>query len=159
MKPEYRSVFRNPAHFLAFGFGVGVLPGAPGTYGSLVAIPLVLLLQTQTLWIYALLTVISFVIGIYLCHVTARDLGVHDHPGIVWDEIVGMFISCYALPHGMLTLLAAFVCFRFFDILKPFPIRACDARIQGGCGIMFDDVLAGVYAWCTVQQGALWLLA
>ena len=149
-------VFRDPVHFLALGFGSGCAPKAPGTFGTLAAIPLYLLMQPLPLWIYLLLTVGGFALGVWICDRTARDLGVHDHPAIVWDEVIGYWITMIAAPSGWLWVIAGFALFRLFDILKPWPIRQADQQVGGGFGIMFDDVLAAVYAWL-VLQGLAWM--
>ena len=154
LSPE--SVFKNPVHFLAFGFGSGLAPKAPGTAGTLVAIPLYLVL-INWLNLYAYLGVIigAFVLSIYLCGRTASDMGVHDHGGIVWDEFVGFWITMILVPPTWYWLLAGFVLFRLFDILKTFPIGLLDKKVQGGFGIMLDDVIAGLYA-CAVLQTAMY---
>ncbi len=145
------AVWRNPVHFLAFGFGSGLAPKAPGTFGTLVAVPLYLLMTLLPLWGYLLVLVASAVLGIYLCGRTARDMGVHDHPGIVWDEFVGFWITMLLVPTDWYWILAGFVLFRLFDIWKPWPIRVVDQRVEGGLGIMLDDVLAGIYALLVLQ--------
>ena len=145
------SVFRNPIHFLAFGLGSGAAPFAPGTFGTLAAIPFYLLFTQLPLGWYLLLLIAMFGIGIYLCERTARDLGIHDHGGIVWDEFVGYWLTMAAAPQGWWWVLAGFVLFRFFDIVKPFPISWFDKHIHGGFGIMLDDALAGIYAWLCLQ--------
>jgi len=142
---------KNPVHLLAFGFGSGVAPKAPGTWGTLVAVPLFLLLQDLPLLAYLVVTVIVTLVGVWLCDVTAKELGVHDHPGIVWDEIAGYLITMIAAPAGWPWLVAGFVLFRLFDILKPWPIHAIDRGVDGGLGIMLDDVLAGVMAFACLQ--------
>ncbi|MCK3654714.1 phosphatidylglycerophosphatase [Pasteurellaceae bacterium Macca] len=139
----------NPIHFLAVGFGSGLIRPAPGTWGTvagfLVAIPL-WLLTTSPLF-FLLLTLVSFIVGCFICGKTSHDLGVHDDGRIVWDEIVAVFLMFGALPeYNALYYLLAFATFRFFDILKPFPIRYFDAKVENGFGIMLDDVLAGLYA-------------
>jgi phosphatidylglycerophosphatase A len=141
------SVWRNPWHFLAFGFGSGTLPKAPGTWGSLVALPFIPLWQMLPDWGYWLMLGITMLFGFWLCGKVADDLRVHDHEGIVWDEMVGMWITLWLVPEGWQWLLAGFLMFRFFDILKPWPIRWIDRHVHGGVGIMLDDVLAGVFAW------------
>ncbi len=141
----------NPIHLLAFGFGSGVMPKAPGTWGTLVAVPIFLLLQDLPMMAYLVVVLFTAVVGVWLCHVAAKDLGVHDHPGIVWDEIVGYLITMIAAPPGWLWLLIGFVLFRLFDILKPWPIRAIDHGVDGGLGIMLDDILAGVMALACLQ--------
>lgn len=146
-KPKFS--LANPVHFLALGFGSGLLKPAPGTWGTLAAIPvylLVLQIPGLTLWSYLGITVVAFVFGIYLCGKTARDVGVHDHGAIVWDELVGLMVSMIAVPPTLLNVLLGFLLFRFFDILKPWPIKALDLSVHGGFGIMIDDVIAGVIA-------------
>jgi len=145
------AIWRNPVHFLAFGFGSGLAPKAPGTFGTLAAVPLYLLMTLLPLPGYVLVLVLAAGLGIYLCGRTARDLGVHDHPGIVWDEFVGFWITMLLVPAHWYWILAGFVLFRLFDIWKPWPIRLVDRQVHGGFGIMLDDVLAGVYAWLVLQ--------
>jgi len=142
---------RDPRHFLALGLGSGLVPKAPGTMGTVVAVPLFLLLLNLPLWAYLLVLLTAFLVGIWLCEVTAQNLGVHDHPGIVWDEFVGYWVTMTAAPPGWLWLLLGFCLFRIFDILKPWPIRNVDRRVGGGFGIMLDDVLAGIYSWLVLQ--------
>ena len=146
-----KKIISNPVHCLAFGFGSGLSPKAPGTFGTLAAIPLYLLLSQLALPIYVGLLLASFAVGIYLCGKTARDLGVHDHPGIVWDEFVGFWLTMLVAPAGWLWIVLGFVLFRIFDILKPWPISFLDKRIHGGFGIMIDDVVAGLYALLILQ--------
>lgn len=148
----------NPVHLLAFGFGSGVGPKAPGTWGTLVAVPIFLLMQDLSLPVYLGLVAVITVLGIWLCDVTAKDLGVHDHPGIVWDEIAGYLITMIAAPSGWLWLVIGFVLFRLFDILKPWPIRSIDEGVDGGLGIMLDDVLAGVMAFACLQLLAYFIV-
>jgi phosphatidylglycerophosphatase A len=141
-----RPDMRNPIHLLAFGFGSGLAPKAPGTFGTLVALPLYLVMQGLPLPAYLGLLVVGFLFGIWICGRTSEDLGVHDHGGIVWDEIIGYLLTMAFAPPGWIWLLIGFLLFRFFDILKPWPIRWFDRRVPGGFGIMLDDLLAGVYA-------------
>lgn len=145
------SVWRNPIHFLAFGLGSGASPWAPGTAGTLAAIPLYLLIEPLALPWYAAVLLVTFVVGIYLCGKTSADMGVHDHGGIVWDEFVGYWITMFAAPPGWLWIVIGFVLFRLFDILKPWPISWADKQVTGGMGIMLDDVLAGVMALAVLQ--------
>ncbi len=152
-KPQWR----NPVHLLAFGFGSGAAPKAPGTFGTLAAIIPYLLLVQLSLPFYLAVLVITFLVGIYICGQTAKDLGVHDHGGIVWDEFVGLWIALLLAPPGWLWLLAGFVLFRIFDIAKPWPIGWADRQVSGGLGIMLDDVIAGLYA-LAILQGAAWLI-
>jgi len=141
----------HPVDCLALGFGSGLMPHAPGTAGTLVAIPLYLLLQTLALNLYLPLVIGLFLLGIPICAHTARRLGVHDHPGIVWDEIVGYLVTMTLAPPGWVWVAAGFVLFRIFDVIKPWPISWCDRRVHGGFGIMLDDLLAGVMAAAALQ--------
>jgi phosphatidylglycerophosphatase A len=138
------------------GFGSGCFPKAPGTFGTLAAIPLYLLLENLSLATYLLVIVVGFGVGIWLCEQVTQDLGVHDHPSIVWDEMIGYFVTMLAAPPGWLWIIIGFVLFRFFDILKPWPILPVDRRVRGGFGIMIDDVLAAVYAGLIIQM-LVWL--
>jgi phosphatidylglycerophosphatase A len=142
---------RNPIHFLALGFGSGLAAIAPGTFGTLAAVPLYLLLSLLPLSTYVFVTLIVCVAGIYICDKTCRDLGVHDHKAIVWDEVAGYLLTMLAAPVGWQWPLVGFVLFRFFDIVKPWPIRWLDRNVKGGFGVMADDILAGVVA-CLVLQ-------
>jgi phosphatidylglycerophosphatase A len=137
----------NPVHFLALGFGSGLASKMPGTIGTLATLPVVVLLSYYANFsIYLLVTIIVCVAGIWICGKTAEDMGVHDDPSIVWDEVAGMLITMLAVPLSWQTLLVGFVLFRFFDILKPWPISYLDKYVHGGFGIMIDDVLAGFFA-------------
>ena len=138
---------KTPTGFFAFGFGSGLAPVAPGTFGTLTAIPLYLMMATLTWELYLLLTVVAFFLGIYLCERASFDLGVHDHGGIVWDEFVGFWITMFLIPMTWYWVLSGFLLFRFFDIVKPFPIKWLDKKVKGGFGIMIDDVIAGLFAW------------
>lgn len=140
-------VWQNPWHFLAFGFGSGLARFAPGTFGTLAAIPPYLILIQFSWAVYGLITIAAFFAGIRICQITSDDLKVHDFSGIVWDEFVGLWITLFLIPFDWKWLLAGFILFRFFDIVKPWPIRYLDRHVEGGFGIMIDDVLAGVYAW------------
>jgi phosphatidylglycerophosphatase A len=136
---------RKPVHLLAFGFGSGLLPKAPGTYGTLVGIPIYLLLQPLSLVLYILFVLLAFVAGVWICQRASDDLGVHDHSGIVWDEIVGYLVGMLFAPPGWVWIVVGFLFFRLFDILKPWPILWIDQRVKGGLGIMLDDLLAGLF--------------
>lgn len=151
-----RPNLRDPVHFLAFGFGAGLSPRAPGTVGTLVALPPYLLFADQPLAIYSAIVVAAAVLGVWLCGVSAERLAVHDHPGIVWDEFVGLWIALWAVPVDPLWIAAAFVAFRIFDIGKPWPIGWLDEHARGGLGIMIDDIVAGILA-CAVLHAALFL--
>ena len=141
----------HPVDFLALGFGSGLMPKGPGTAGTVVAIPVYLLLQPLTLNLYIALVAVLFVVGIPICSHTARRMGVHDHPAIVWDEIVGYLVTMMFAPPGWLWVAVGFVLFRLFDIAKPWPIRLLDRNVGGGFGIMVDDLLAGVFAAAVLQ--------
>ena len=145
------SVWRHPLHFCAFGFGVGAIPVAPGTFGTLLAVPVYGLLQTLSLPLYLTAVFLLLGFGVFCCHVTARDIGVHDHPGIVWDEITGYLVTMTAAPPGWLWMAIGFILFRFFDIVKPWPVRLLDRRVGGGLGIMLDDVMAAIYSMAVLQ--------
>ena len=135
----------TPSGLLAFGFGSGLSPFAPGTMGTLVAIHFIFALKslgTPGFWIVLLL---AFLLGIWLCDRVSRKLGVHDHGGIVCDEMVGYWLSMAFVPLQWQWLLAAFVLFRFFDIVKPWPIRQLDQKVSGGFGIMIDDIVAALF--------------
>ena len=147
----------HPVDFLALGFGAGLVPIGPGTAGTVVAIPLYLMLQTLSLPIYLACVAVAFIAGIGICAHAARRLGVHDHPGIVWDEIAGYLVTMIAAPTGWVWVVAGFVLFRLFDIAKPWPIRWLDRQVHGGLGIMLDDLLAGVFA-ALVLQGLVYIL-
>jgi phosphatidylglycerophosphatase A len=136
--------WRRPAHWLAFGFGAGLLPWAPGTWGTLAAVPLYLLLAPLPLAAYLLLVGALFGLGVWACGATGRDLGVHDHPAIVWDEVVGLLVALAGIPADWGWVLAGFVLFRVLDILKPWPVGLLDRRLQGGLGVMLDDLVAGL---------------
>ncbi len=149
------SVWRNPVHFLAFGLGSGAAPWAPGTVGTLAAIPFFLLMQPLSLFWYGVILLVTSLIGIYLCGKTSDDMGVHDHGGIVWDEFVGYWLTMFAAPPGWLWIIIGFVLFRVFDIIKPWPISWADKKVAGGLGIMLDDILAGLMALGCLQLLAL----
>lgn len=140
-------ILKDPVLFLAFGFGSGLSKYMPGTLGSLAALPIYFaLMQFTNPWLYPLVTVLTLIFGVWLCDQAARKLAVHDFGGIVWDEIAGILITLYGLPLNGQTVLAGFVLFRLFDIVKPWPIRYLDQKINGGFGIMLDDVVAALFA-------------
>ncbi|MBA6253798.1 MULTISPECIES: phosphatidylglycerophosphatase A [unclassified Colwellia] len=136
----------NPIHFLALGFGSGLLPKAPGTYGTLAAIPLYLLLAPASFSTYLAIVIIMSIAGIYICGKAAEDAGVPDHGAIVWDEIVGFLITMFLVPLTWQSIVVGFILFRIFDIFKPWPISYVDKNLHGGLGIMVDDILAGLAA-------------
>jgi len=145
LRPTWRHL-ADPVHCLALGFGAGLAPVAPGTFGSLVGLAFALALAPLGLaWNLAAVAV-AVGAGIWICGESARRLGVHDHPAIVWDEVAGMMITMLAAPDAWWGAALAFVLFRLFDIAKPWPIREVDHGLGGGTGIMLDDVLAGLFA-------------
>ncbi len=137
---------KTTAGFFAFGFGSGLAPFAPGTFGTIVAIPFYLILVQFSWPMYAWLVLIAFIVGVKLCNVTGGRLGVHDYGGIVWDEFVGFWITMFLIPFTWQNVILGFLLFRFFDIVKPPPINWLDKKVSGGFGVMIDDVLAGFYA-------------
>lgn len=146
---------RDPVLFLALGFGSGLSPKAPGTMGTLAALPVYYLLSGLPLGVYLLTIALLAAVGIWLCGRAAQRLGVHDHPGIVWDEIVGFLLTMAGTEANLASILAGFALFRLFDILKPWPIGWCDRHIEGGLGIMLDDLVAGAAAAVTLHLSGL----
>lgn len=139
-------VLRDPVLLLAFGFGSGLAPKAPGTAGTLAAVPLYLLLTPLSAVGYLAVVLVVALAGIWICGSASRKLGSHDHPGIVWDEFAGFLVTMIPASGSWISLVAGFVLFRLFDIWKPWPIRVADRNIGGGLGIMLDDLLAGIPA-------------
>jgi phosphatidylglycerophosphatase A len=156
-QPRPGWLLASPGRLLAFGLGTGLSPVAPGTAGTLIAVPLYLLVQGLPLPVYTALVLGLAIAGIWICGSAARELGVHDHPGIVWDEIVGYLITMLAAPHGWAWVVAGFALFRLFDVAKPWPCGWIDRKLAGGLGIMLDDIVAGVYGWICLQLAAMWL--
>ncbi len=151
MRPDRHFLFKRPAHFLALGFGAGLAARAPGTWGTLAALPLYALAHAlggaSTVLIFA---IAFFLVGIWAAAVTGRALGVADHGGIVIDEIAAYLLVLAFTPPTLLWIATAFLLFRAFDIAKPWPIYVADKRIKGGFGVMFDDVLAAAYTVAAV---------
>lgn len=145
------SIWRHPAYFLAFGCGSGALPGMPGTYGTMAAMIPYYWLQDLPLSIYLAVCAIAFVFGVWICEITTRALGEEDYPGIVWDEVVGYWLTMIAAPKGWIWMGLGFVLFRIFDIWKPWPIRQIERNTRGGFGIMIDDVIAAIPAAAMLQ--------
>ncbi|OUS23284.1 phosphatidylglycerophosphatase A [Thalassotalea sp. 42_200_T64] len=137
---------KNPVHFLALGFGSGLSPKAPGTMGTLAAIPLFLLCAQLPFYAFIAITILISIVGIWICDKASKDAGVHDHGAIVWDEIAGFFITMIAIPVSWQSIIVGFILFRIFDILKPWPISIADKQVTGGFGIMLDDIIAGILA-------------
>lgn len=149
--------WRSPVQFIAFGFGTGLAPRAPGTVGTLVAVPLYYCMVDFGLPLYSALVLAGALFGVWLCGAASRQLGGHDHPGIVWDEFVGYWVTMWALPTEGAWVVAGFIVFRVFDIVKPWPVWLVDRRVGGGAGIMLDDIIAGVMA-CLTLHIARWLM-
>lgn len=148
---DHKIVWKSPKMLLAFGFGSGLSRIMPGTMGTLAAILPFLLIAQSPWWLYAIILIVTGVWGIQLCGYAADKLGVHDHPGIVWDEFVGFWLTMFLVPVSWTNLILGFVLFRFFDMAKPWPISIADKKVHGGFGIMLDDVLAGLGAWLCLQ--------
>ena len=144
-------VWQDPIYFIAFGFGSGLMPMAPGTWGTLAAIPIYLMIAHAPWLLYITLTAIAFLLGVRVSDKVSQDLGEHDYSGIVWDEVVGYLLTLFLAPVSITWMVIGFVLFRLFDIWKPQPIRFVDKHVQGGLGIMLDDVLAAIPAWLVMQ--------
>ncbi|MAD58154.1 MAG: phosphatidylglycerophosphatase A [Porticoccus sp.] len=145
LNPNFRQLLQNPIHLLAFGFGAGLFVKAPGTVGTLLGILVWVFLAKLAIASYIIVLVIVTLFGVYICGKTAKDLKAHDHSGIVWDEIVGIWLAMIMIPVSWGWILASFLLFRFLDILKPWPISWLDKNVSGGIGIMADDLLAGAF--------------
>jgi len=148
-------VFSSPTAFLAFGFGSGLSPFAPGTMGTLVAVPFVFVLKSQGAVGFWIVLTLLFLLGIKICGHLSHTLGVHDHPGIVWDEMVGYWLAVAFVPMQWHWLLAGFVLFRCFDIFKPWPICQFDKNVSGGLGIMLDDIIAALFTLIVLATAQL----
>ncbi|MCX4190370.1 phosphatidylglycerophosphatase A [Methylophaga sp. OBS3] len=150
-KPSTREIIKKPAVLLACGLGSGLIPKAPGTFGTIAAIPLYLLMQPLSLLNYLILTFTFFVVGIWLSAEAIKVFKRDDPSEVVWDEVVGLLVTMIAAPAGLLWVLLGFVLFRIFDIWKPWPVSLADIKLHGGLGIMLDDVIAGIYALIVLQ--------
>jgi phosphatidylglycerophosphatase A len=157
ISPDRTFLLRHPAHFIALGFGSGLARKAPGTNGTLIGFPLFALLLQLPEPLHLPIIAALFIVGIPICQKAGDALGVSDHGSIVWDEIVAMMLVLEFSPRGAGWWITAFVLFRLFDIWKPFPIRQCDARLKGGFGVMFDDLLAAGYAIAALKAIS-WLM-
>jgi phosphatidylglycerophosphatase A len=145
-RPSLRFVFSHPAHLLAFGFGIGLIPFAPGTFGTLLALPVhAWLLPRIGEQAFTVMLPLLFLAGVWACQTTGARLGVHDHGGMVFDETVAFLIVLYFTPASAMWQAFAFLLFRIFDIVKPAPIRHFDRTMRNGLGVMFDDLLAAFY--------------
>ena len=142
----FKAFKTNPIHWLAMGFGTGLAPKAPGTFGTLATLPLLVLTASQNFSIKLIILVVISLLGIWICGQSAKALGAHDHGSIVWDEIAGFYLTMLFVGWNWKTVLVGFALFRFFDIIKPWPIKYLDQHVHGGLGIMLDDLIAGVFA-------------
>lgn len=158
VKVSFVDLLKRPACFLAYGFGSGLAPKAPGTFGTLAAIPLFLMMQNLSLMSYLSVVLLGFVAGIWICQQAVNWLGQEDPSAVVWDEFVGYWVTMIAAPTGWQWVIAGFVLFRLFDILKPWPISWCDKKLHGGFGIMLDDVVAGLMALIVMQVLAIYTI-
>ena len=140
----------NPIHCFSFGFGSGLLPKMPGTWGTIAAFIFFVPMMKLSSASYLLLLVILTMLSIFAADYTSKELGVHDHSAIVCDEIAGYLLVLFFVPHTPIYILLSFVLFRFFDIVKPYPINCIDKNIPGGAGIVLDDIMAAVYAILTL---------
>jgi phosphatidylglycerophosphatase A len=146
LRPSWRFLLRHPAHFLAFGFGAGLVPVAPGTWGTLLAVPLYWLIEPRlTATEFLLLLGALFGVGIWACGITGRAIGISDHGGMVWDETVAFLVVLFFVPADVVWQALAFLVFRLFDILKPPPIRYYERTFRNGFGVMLDDLVAAFY--------------
>jgi phosphatidylglycerophosphatase A len=141
----------NPVHFLSLGFGSGLSPYAPGTAGTVAAIPVYWFMAPLPPGPYLLVVLVLFGLGVFLCQVTTVQLGSHDHSAIVWDEVVGYLLTMFMVPFDWRWVILGFFLFRLFDVWKPWPVRVLDRSLRGGLGIMLDDVGAAVYAALGMQ--------
>ena len=155
--PNWKTVLSNPIHLIAFGFGSGLAPKAPGTFGTLVAIPPYLLLEPLSLTNFLIVLIILSLVSFYIAGKSAQLLGVHDHGGIVIDEICGYLVTMALAPSGWQWIIIGFILFRIFDILKPWPINLLDKNVSGGIGIVLDDLMAGIYALLSLEL-IVWLV-
>ena len=154
-RPSWRFVLMHPAHLVAFGGGVGLMPFAPGTFGTLLAFPLYWAMApwADSPYLFTLVAAL-FVLGVWACDATGRALGVSDHGGMVWDETVAFLLVLGFTPQWGYWQAGAFVLFRFFDIVKPPPIRYYDRTMKNGLGVMFDDLVAAFYTLIALAAAA-----
>lgn len=150
------SVWKNPLHFVAFGFGSGTLPYAPGTWGTLVAIPFYLILALLPSALYVFFTLVAIAGSVWICDKVSKEIKVHDHQGMCLDEIVGYLVTMLYVPIDISWIIVGFLLFRLFDIWKPYPIGDIDKKVKGGFGMIADDVVAGIYA-CIILHILIWI--
>jgi phosphatidylglycerophosphatase A len=148
-------VWQDPIYFIAFGFGSGLMPVAPGTWGTLAAVPMYLLLMDAPWFVYLGFTFLAFILGVWVSDKVTHDLGIQDYKGIVWDEVVGYLLTMFLVPKGLIWMSLGFILFRIFDIWKPNPIGYVEKRVHNGMGVMIDDVLAAIPA-CLILHILVW---
>ncbi len=149
--PVPEAVWQKPLYFAAFGLGSGAIPFAPGTFGTLFAIPFYLLLRPLPLVFYIIFVIAFIIASSWICDHVSRETHTHDHPGMCIDEFAGFFVTMIAAPSGWQWILIGFLLFRLFDIWKPWPIHVMDEKIHGGFGMVLDDVVAGIFAMIVLQ--------
>jgi phosphatidylglycerophosphatase A len=145
------ALWRNPLYFIAFGFGSGAMPFAPGTFGTLMAIPFYLFIRPLPLPLYLLVVVLFIAITTWICDLVSHEIQIHDHPGMCIDEFAGFFVTMINAPPGWKWIVLGFVLFRIFDIWKPWPIRSIDEKVPGGIGMELDDIVAGMFSLVIMQ--------
>jgi len=157
MKDFSRKVWTNPWYFLAFGFGTGLLPKMPGTYATIVAIPIYLIMRQFSWLTYGIVLALIIIFAMWVSDKVSKEIGIHDHPGVNIDEIPGFLLTMLFAPAGWLWILLGFILFRFFDILKPWPISWLDKNVGGGFGMVVDDLLAGFFGFVVIQTLAFFV--
>ena len=140
------SIWQKPSHFIAFGFGSGAAPFAPGTFGTLIAVPFYLAICHLPILLYISLVTIITIASMWLCEHVSQEINVHDHQGMCLDEVVGYLITMIGAPQGLIWIVLGFIFFRVFDIWKPWPINYIDTHVSGGFGMILDDAFAGFYS-------------
>ena len=153
-KPAYpvpAAIWQRPLYFIAFGFGSGAIPCAPGTFGTLLAIPFYLLLQHLPPVLYITFVVLFCAASMWISERVSNEIKVHDHPGMNLDEFAGFFVTMIFAPVGWQWIVLGFLLFRLFDIWKPWPINWLDEKIQGGFGMVIDDIVAGLFSFVVIQ--------
>jgi phosphatidylglycerophosphatase A len=149
--PIPADIWRKPLYFAAFGLGSGAMPFAPGTFGTLLAIPFYLLLEPLPLNAYILFVIFFILVSSWISERVSQEIREHDHPGVCIDEFAGYFVTMINAPHGWIWVILGFLLFRFFDIVKPWPIRDVDEKLHNGFGMVMDDVIAGLMSLVVMQ--------
>lgn len=155
LRPSWRFLVSHPAHLISFGFGAGLVPLAPGTLGTLLALPVYWLAAPRLEPTdFLLMLAVLFFLGVWACEVTGRAIGVHDHGGMVWDETVAFLLVLFFVPATLAWQAAAFLLFRLLDIFKPQPIRYYERTFRNGFGVMLDDFVAAFYTLIVLAVAA-----